>query len=131
MSVLRDKAILKWLNSQRDEAILEWLQGQLQVVNGIEDISTLIADASSQLDELSHSVFENWDVRTSECHTLYNILRDQKSSLEATEKKLRVSLSTFQHDALATQFEKVANLIRKVSPPGFPRPTNTKIKKEK
>ena len=119
MSVLRDKAILKWLNSQRDEAILEWLQGQLQVVNGIEDISTLIADASSRLDELSHSVFENWDVRTSE------------SSLEATEKKLRVSLSTFQHDALATQFEKVANLIRKVSPPGFPRPTNTKIKKEK
>ena len=105
--VQRNEAILEWLDRQQDEAILKWLEGQLQVVNGIQDVNTLIADASNRLDELSHDVFENGDVGTSECHTLYDILRDQQYSLEAIEKKLRVCLADFQHDALVTQFEKV------------------------
>lgn len=98
---------------QRDEAILEWLDRQLvdqdygKLVSGIQDINTLIADASNRLDELSNNVFENWDVGASECHTLYDILRDQQYALESIEQKLRVCLADHQHDALATQFEKI------------------------
>ena len=92
---------------QRNEAILEWLDGQLVVVNAIQDINTLIADASNRLDELSNNVFENGDVGTSECHTLYDTLRDQQYLLEAIEKNLRVCLADFQHASLATEFEKI------------------------